>query len=375
MPSSSPAAAGGGGGGGQPAPREIAAWLHIGEDGKITVYTGKAEVGQNIRTSLTQVVAEELHAPPQSIHLVMADTQLTPFDMGTFGSRTTPDMSQRLRRTAAAAREMLIDLAAEIWKTDRALLRAASGSIVHSGTGQKARIRQADQRSKAHQSRRRRYAPTPPAELDDRRPFSQPKVDGRSFVTGGHQYASDIKLPGMLFGKVLRPPSFGATLTSVDLSGAKSMPGVVVVHDGEFVGVAAPSSLAGVACAGCDQGRVETWSAALGQGPLREPEVAGPQGAAAATATAGSDRFGRQGSGIRRHPSRADLYDCLHRPCAARAACGRRAVGRRKAHRLDRISASLRRARRAHACLRSRRRCRASDRARHRRRLRRQAHR
>ena len=115
----------GGRGGGPAGPREIAAWLHISEDGQITVYTGKAEVGQNIRTSLTQVVAEELHAAPESIHLVMADTQLTPFDMGTFGSRTTPDMSQRLRRTAAAAREMLIDLAAESWKADRALLTAA----------------------------------------------------------------------------------------------------------------------------------------------------------------------------------------------------------------------------------------------------------
>ena len=70
----------GGGGGGETPPAEIAAWLHIGEDGKISVYTGKAEVGQNIRTSLTQVVAEELHAAPQSIRLVMADTQLTPFD-------------------------------------------------------------------------------------------------------------------------------------------------------------------------------------------------------------------------------------------------------------------------------------------------------
>ena len=88
---------GGGGRGGQSAPQDLGAWLHIGEDGKIAVYTGKAEVGQNIRTSLTQVVAEELHAPVASIHMVMADTQLTPYDMGTFGSRTTPSMSPQLR--------------------------------------------------------------------------------------------------------------------------------------------------------------------------------------------------------------------------------------------------------------------------------------
>src|SRR5271156_880879 len=121
----------GGGGGGQGAPQDIGAWLHIGENGRIAVFTGKAEVGQNIRTSLTQAVAEELRVAPGSIDLVMADTQLTPFDMGTFGSRTTPDMSWRLRRAAAAAREALIDVAAEVWKTDRSLLSAADGAIVH----------------------------------------------------------------------------------------------------------------------------------------------------------------------------------------------------------------------------------------------------
>src|SRR5262249_59145737 len=107
------------GGGGPPAPQDIGAWLYIGEDGRITVYTGKAEVGQNIRTSLAQAVAEELRVAIDAIQLVMADTQLTPFDMGTFGSRTTPDMSRRLRRTASATRELLIDLAAEAWKKDR----------------------------------------------------------------------------------------------------------------------------------------------------------------------------------------------------------------------------------------------------------------
>src|SRR5688500_13401845 len=104
--------------GGAP-PANLGAWLHISEDGLVTVYTGKAEVGQNIRTSLTQVVAEDLRIPPGQIRLVMADTQLTPHDAGTFGSRTTPDMARQLRRVAAAARELLIDLAAESWKTNR----------------------------------------------------------------------------------------------------------------------------------------------------------------------------------------------------------------------------------------------------------------
>jgi Molybdopterin cofactor-binding domain len=79
-------------------PKEIDAWLHIGEKGEITVFTGKVEVGQNIRTSLSQGVAEELRVPLDSIRLVMGDTQLVPFDMGTFGSRTTPTMNLQFRR-------------------------------------------------------------------------------------------------------------------------------------------------------------------------------------------------------------------------------------------------------------------------------------
>ena len=79
---------------------------------RVTVYTGKVEVGQNARTSLTQAVAEELRTPVSSIRMVMGDTELTPFDMGTFGSQTTPRMWPQIRKAAAAAREMLIDLAA-----------------------------------------------------------------------------------------------------------------------------------------------------------------------------------------------------------------------------------------------------------------------
>src|SRR6185295_8609595 len=85
-------------------PKEIGGWLHIAEDGSITAYTGKVEFGQNIRTSLSQVVAEELRVPIGSIRLTMGDTDLTPFDMGTFGSRTTPTMAPLLRKATAAAR-------------------------------------------------------------------------------------------------------------------------------------------------------------------------------------------------------------------------------------------------------------------------------
>ena len=92
---------------------QVNAWIHIGEDGTVSVYTGKVEVGQNIRTSLSQVVAEELHTPISSIKMIMGDTGLVPYDAGTFGSRTTPQMGTQLRKAAATAREALLAMAAK----------------------------------------------------------------------------------------------------------------------------------------------------------------------------------------------------------------------------------------------------------------------
>src|SRR5262249_2918582 len=117
------------GGRGQQRPQEIGAWLHIGEDSAITAYTGKVEIGQNIRTSLTQVIAEELHPPTARIMLVMADTNPVPPDGGPAGSRTTPDMAAQLRRAAAAAREALLDLAADESKLARSELSVRGGKI------------------------------------------------------------------------------------------------------------------------------------------------------------------------------------------------------------------------------------------------------
>src|SRR5262245_47541380 len=98
---------------GEPDAPAIGDWLQVEPDGTLTVYTGKVEVGQQIRTALAQVVAEELRQPLHAIRLVMADTDRTPFDMGTFGSLTTPRMAPRLRQVAAAMRELLLDLASE----------------------------------------------------------------------------------------------------------------------------------------------------------------------------------------------------------------------------------------------------------------------
>ena len=211
-------------------PQNLDAWLHIGEDGTITVYTGKAEIGQNIRTSLSQAVSEELCCPIRSVRLVMADTELTPFDMGTFGSRTTPTMAPQLRRAAATAREALLDLAAERWKTGRDKLTAADGKITCADGGQSAGF--------GELTKGQKITKTVAHDVKLARPAGQsvPKLHAREIVTGKHKYTPDLARPGMLYGRVLRPPAFGATLASLE---PRTLPGATVVREGNFVGVAA----------------------------------------------------------------------------------------------------------------------------------------
>ena len=221
----------------EPAPTALSAWLHIGENGVTTVYTGKVEVGQNARTSLTQAVAEELHTPVASIHMVMGDTALTPYDMGTVGSMTTPRMWPQIRKAAATAREMLIDLAAEKWSVDRASVAIANGKLT--AGSHTAGFGELTQGQKLTRTIPTTAAVTPATEWKVAG-TSVPKVNARDIVTGAHKYTYDHTRPGMLHGKVLRPPSFGATLASLDSKAAEAMPGVKVVREGDFVGVVAP---------------------------------------------------------------------------------------------------------------------------------------
>ncbi len=232
---------GGRGGLGGAQPREIGAWLHIGEDSRVTLYTGKVEIGQNIRTSFTQVVAEELHIPVERISVVMADTARVPDDGGTAGSASTPRTAPHLRRVAAAAREVLLDLAAEQTKLDRATLKVADGKVV-GPQGQPAlefgQLTKGQKLMKVVDA----GAPTTPADQWTIEGTSVPKVNGRAIVTGTHEYASDVRRPGMLFGRVLRPAAYQAKLVSLQTKDAEALPGVKVVRDGDFVGVVAPTS-------------------------------------------------------------------------------------------------------------------------------------
>src|SRR5262249_47663411 len=156
------------------------------------VFTGKVEVGQGIRTSLTQVVAEELRCPPGQIRLVMADTALTPYDFGTAGSRTTPAMAPQLRLVGAAARELLLDLAAEQAGLKRDTLTVAGGKVTGPQgkpsfefgqlTKGKKLVKVIDDKT-----------PTTPVEKWAVAGTPVPRVEGADFVTGAHRYASDVR--------------------------------------------------------------------------------------------------------------------------------------------------------------------------------------
>lgn len=210
----------------------ISAWLHIAEDGAVTVFTGKVEVGQDIRTSLTQAVSEELRVAPPSVTLVMGDTDRVPHDAGTFGSRSTPQMGSQLRRAAAAARTVLLARAAERWSVDAASLELADGQV-RDAHGRTARIGELTAGAQLVETVAESVTTSPP------RGESLPKIAGRDIVTGRHRYTADMVLPDMRIGKVLRAPAHGARLASLDARAAQAIPGVVVVRDGDFAGVTA----------------------------------------------------------------------------------------------------------------------------------------
>ena len=351
----------------------IAAWLHIDERGGVTVYTGKVEIGQNIRTSLAQAVADELRLPIETVTMVMADTDLTPYDAGTFGSQTTPRMSRQISRAAATAREILLDQAAARWQTDRSTLTCNNGRIVAP-----------DWRSLTYGelTRGQKLTGVVPAEAAvapvDRwtiRGQATKKVSGRLFVTGGHKFVPDMTRPGMVYGRIVRPASIGASLVSVDDSAARAIAGVTPVRDGEFVGVVAPDERTAQRAAASIrvqwQARENQPSAATIFEHLKKTSGRGG-GRGAAPFNVGDVARARS-EGARTFD--AQLSDSVHRPRAPRAPSGRRRMGGRQAHRLDRHAAALRRSNRAGRRLSHRRGSRPRDRARHGIGLRGQAHR
>ncbi len=228
-----------GGRGAADAPQDVGAWVHVDEKGAVSVFTGKAELGQNIRTSLSQAVADELRVPLESVALVMADTERTPYDAGTFGSRTTPQMAPQLRRAAAAARLAILDLAAAHWGVEAAGLEARDGRVSDPKSGRGASYGEITRGARIERVIDAAAAPL------DRSAWSVAgtpahKVNGRAFVTGAHAFTSDITRPGMLHGVIVRPPAFGSELKDADIAAASHISGARVVRDGDFLGVVAP---------------------------------------------------------------------------------------------------------------------------------------
>jgi isoquinoline 1-oxidoreductase len=217
----------GGGIDGSGAPISVNARLHIGEDGVITVMTGKVECGQGTRAQIAQAAAEELRVPVEQVRLIMADTALCPDDGMTAGSRTTPSTLPAVRKACAAARAIFEEFANK---------RPDGRPITYADL------------AKAERSAEMLSRPVPPdvsvTAVGEWKVLgtSVQRPNRRDIVTGAHKYPSDITRPGMLYGKVLRPPSYGATLTEIDLAPAQAIEGVTVVRDGTFVGVAAPST-------------------------------------------------------------------------------------------------------------------------------------
>ena len=243
----SPAQRRSGGGRGEAGGGNVAARVHIAKDGAITVMTGKVEAGQGARGELTQAAAEELRVSADRILLIMADTALVPDDGITAGSRTTPSTVPAVRQGAAAAREMLVQLAARKWNVDPAALQVKDGKITHAAGKREltyADLAAADDVDKAFRQPAPANVTVTPVKEWKVMGMSVPRPNARDIVTGAHRYPSDIVRPGMLYGKVLRPPSYGAKLKSVDTVPANAMDGVDVVQDGAFVGVVAPTAFA-----------------------------------------------------------------------------------------------------------------------------------
>ncbi|MDB5321764.1 MAG: nicB [Phycisphaerales bacterium] len=237
---------GGGGRGGAGGAKTVAARLHIGQDGIITVMTGKVECGQGARAELTQAAAEELRVGADRVRLVMADTGLAPDDGGTSGSQSTPSTVPAIRRGCSAARGLLVALAARRWEVDAKTLEVRDGKVSDGAAGARS-LSYAD--LAADKDAEKLLAGAIPADVV-MTPVESWKVmgtsvarpNGRDIVMGAHHYPSDVSRPGMLYGRVLRAPAYNAKLASVDLGPAKGMTGVVAVQDKDFVGVAATTA-------------------------------------------------------------------------------------------------------------------------------------
>ncbi len=218
-------------------PEDFNAYLLIGKNGRVTVFSGKIEMGQGVLTSQAQMVAEELGVELASIDMVLGDTDKCPWDRGTFGSLTTRMFGPALRAAAAKAREVVITLAAKKLGVPNEKIMVKDGIAFVAGEPNR-------QVSYGELSKGARITQVvdKKAVLRSVSEFSvigsSPKrLDALEKVTGAAKYAADIRVPGMLYARILRPPMHGATLQQLDTSDAEKQPGITIVNRGDLIAV------------------------------------------------------------------------------------------------------------------------------------------
>jgi isoquinoline 1-oxidoreductase len=227
-----------GGRGGSELPEDFNAFLRIGEDGRVTGFTGKVEMGQGVITGLAQMLAEELDVPLESVDMVMGDTALCPWDRGTFGSMTTRFFGPALRGAAAEAKAVLVELAAEQLGVAKDRLKTREGAVYDEGGQKKVTYAELAKGKKILRHVKGAALKTPA----DFTIIGKPALrrDSVEKVTGRAKFAGDFKEPGLLHARILRPPVHGAKLLSADTSGAREIEGAQVVQDGDLIAVLHP---------------------------------------------------------------------------------------------------------------------------------------
>ncbi len=218
-------------------PSNFNAYLRVKEDGRIDCYTGKIEMGQGIITSLAQVLADELQVSIHAVDMVMGDTELCPYDAGTWGSLTTRFADPVIRAAAAEAREILLDLAAEKLQVTKAELTIEEGVIiVKNSPSKKITFAEITLGKKIVKSLTKKPEIK---KATDFKIIGKPIIstDALSKVTGKAQYSGDIKLPGMVYAKVVRPVVYGSTKIAVDASALAIFEGVTLINEGDLVAV------------------------------------------------------------------------------------------------------------------------------------------
>ncbi|MDX2444173.1 MAG: molybdopterin-dependent oxidoreductase [Bacteroidales bacterium] len=211
------------------------AYLRIGDNGRVTLYTGKIEMGQGPISSLPMELADELDVNLESIDIVMGDTDLCPWDEGTYGSLSTRVFGEVLRAAGAEARAILLEMAAKKWAVSTDQLKVKEGVVSMTSHASKKVTYAELTKGKAIFETIKKKPPLKKSSEFKVIGTSRLHVDGEDKVTGAAKYSGDVQLPGMMYARIVRPPGLGAKLINLDTSEAEKIEGLEIVRDGDFI--------------------------------------------------------------------------------------------------------------------------------------------